>query len=294
VEQPSKHEVYRQQGRAILRLQCRALDGLISDIADAHDKAPNDFDRVTIWMLQAMGVSAHSILKLTETVDMSIRDCFGIARSAAETAVNVSYIAAGGSELSDRAMRHLRQKRWRDLKRIAQMGDQRIVVKRHLPAQVTDFPGLQEAIDEFTNRNGQEVREWTPDNIQKRISLVGTKSKLAAEALSGAIFTIYRPSSELLHGSFYGVNYFWQGSFDRPVRGREEFERLWTFDHFVTLLSSVFFGIQGAVEVIALQRGLELHRTRQAELWQLLADLSRRMAEDEPSPDHSFTPEEPA
>lgn len=291
MRQSSKHEVYRQQGRTVLLLQCRALDALISDIADAYDSTPNALDRVTIWMLQAIGVSAHSILKLTDAVDMSIRDCFGIARSAAETAVNVSYIAVGGTELSDRAMRHLRQKRWRDLKRVGQMGDQRIIVERHLKAQVSDFPGLQEAIQEFTNRNGQEVREWTPDNIQKRISLVGSKSKLAAEALSGAIFTIYRPSSELLHGSFYGVNYFWQGSFDRPVVGREEFERLWTFDHFVTLLSSVFFGIRGAVEIVALQRGLEAHRGRQAELEQLLADLSRRMSEDEPGPDHSFTPD---
>lgn len=283
------NELHRQQGRELLRLQCRALDALIEAIA-GHPDAHSDLDRITIWMLQAIGVSANSILKLTDTVDMSIRDCFGIARSAAETAVNVSYIAVGGSALADLAIRHLRQKRWRDLKRVAQMGDQQIVVERHLPYGPEDFPGLQEALDEFTSPKGQEIRDWTTDNIQKRISLVDGVSKRSAQALSGAVFAIYRPSSELLHGSFYGVSYFWQGSLDRPVRNREEFEQLWTNDHFVTLLTSIYFSISGAVEVIAVKRGLSGHLEGQKELDRLMQDLSSRMSEINPSRDHSFTP----
>ena len=288
-EQPSD-EIYRRQGRDLLRLQCRALDALIQAIADQSDEH-DEFDRVTIWMLQAIGVSANSILKLTETIDMSIRDCFGIARSAAETAVNVSYIAVGGPDLADRSIRHLRQKRWRDLKRVAQMGDQRITVERRIDAKVGDFPGLQEALDEFTNAKGHEVRDWTPDNIQKRIALVATKSRRSAEALSGAIFAIYRPSSELLHGSFYGVNYFWQGSLDRPVASRREFAHLWTHDHFVTLLTSIYFAVSGTIEAVAVQRGLDDHLAGQKELDKLLADLTKRMSKQNPSDDHFFTPE---
>lgn len=283
------NELHRQQGRELLRLQCRALDALIEVIA-GHKDAPSDLDRITIWMVQALGVSANSILKLTETVDMSIRDCFGIARSAAETAVNVSYIAVGGHKLADLAIRHLRQKRWRDLKRVAHMVDQQIVVERHLPHGPENFPGLQEALDEFTNSKGQEIRDWTTDNIQKRISLVDGVSKRSAQALSGAVFAIYRPSSELLHGSFYGVNYFWQGSLDRPVRNRDEFEQLWVNDHFVTLLMSIYFSISGVVEVIALTRGLDDHLKGQRELDKLMQDLSIRMSAANPSDDHSFTP----
>lgn len=290
MEEESGDEIYRRQGRDLLRLQCRALDALIESIAQQSDDH-DEFDRVTIWMLQAIGVSANSILKLTETIDMSIRDCFGIARSAAETAVNVSYIAVGGPELADRSIRHLRQKRWRDLKRVAQMGDQRITVERRIDAKVEDFPSLQEALDDFTDARGREVREWTTDNIQKRIALVAGKSKRSAEALSGAIFAIYRPSSELLHGSFYGVNYFWQGSLDRPVTSRDEFARLWIHDHFVTLLTSIYFAVSGTVEAVAVQRGLENHLAGQRELDELLADLTTRMSEQHPSHDHFFTPE---
>lgn len=282
--------MYREQGREILRRQCRALDALIEVIADGSD-ARSELDRVTIWMLQAIGVSTHSILRLTETIDMSIRDCFGIARSAAETAVNVSYIAIGGPDLADRAIRHLRQKRWRDLKRVAQLGEQRVTVERRIDASVADFPGLQEALDEFTTSKGLEVRDWTPDNIQKRIELISKKSKRSAEALSGSIFAIYRPSSELLHGSFYGVNYFWQGSLDRPVASQSEFENLWTRDHFVTLLTSIYFAVSGTVEAIATQRGLIGHLAEQRELDRLMADLAHRMSEQDTTDDHFFTPE---
>lgn len=290
MEEQSGDDIYRRQGRDLLRLQCGALDALIEAIADQSDHH-DEFDRVTIWMLQAIGVSANSILKLTETIDMSIRDCFGIARSAAETAVNVSYIAVGGPSLANRAIRHLRQKRWRDLKRVAQMGAQRVTVERRIDASVEDFPGLREALDEFTNSKGQEVRDWTSDNIQKRIDLIATKSKRSADALSGSIFAIYRPSSELLHGSFYGVNYFWQGSLDRPVASRVEFEHLWTHDHFVTLLTSIYFAVSGTVEAVAVQRGLNDHLAGQRELDKLMADLARRMSEQNPTDDHFFTPE---
>ena len=171
------------------------------------------------------------------------------------------------------------------------MGDQRITVERRIDAKVGDFPGLQEALDEFTNAKGHEVRDWTPDNIQKRIALVATKSRRSAEALSGAIFAIYRPSSELLHGSFYGVNYFWQGSLDRPVASRREFAHLWTHDHFVTLLTSIYFAVSGTIEAVAVQRGLDDHLAGQKELDKLLADLTKRMSKQNPSDDHFFTPE---
>lgn len=291
LSQEARTDIYRQQGRQILQLQCRALDALITAIADQQQDSHSDLDRITIWMLQAVGVSVNSVVRLTETMDMSIRDCFGIARSAAETAVNVAYIAAGGPDFADRAIRHLRQKRWRDLKRTGQLGDQKVTVERFIDASPSDFPGLQQALDEFTSTKGQEIRDWTPDNIQERIDRVRTISPRSATSLSGAIFTIYRPSSELLHGSFYGVNYFWQGSLDRPATKRDEFERLWTYDHFVTVLSSLYFSVSGAIETVALVRGLDDHRSRQRELDKLLADLTHRMAGENPDNEHSFTPE---
>ncbi len=280
---------FRASGRAILDYQLKLLDRLIDEIAGAVGHPASEADRVTIWMLQALGVSIHSILKLTTDVDMAIRDCFGIARSAAETAVNVAYINAKGPETALRAVRHMRQKRWRDLKRTANMNGIKFTVQRSIAESASDFPGLPEALDEFTNKKGQEVRDWTSDNIEQRIAEVGSISKSAAEALSGAIFTIYRPSSEILHGSFYGVNYFWQGSLDRPVQNREEFKYLWTYDHFVTLLSSAFFASRGAIDAVATARSLPTYATLQIQADDMLRKLGGAMAEADPDPDNSFS-----
>src|SRR5690606_29209637 len=117
--------------------------------------------RVVTMMLQAVGMSMHSVAKLTASRDIAIRDCFGIARATAETAVNLAFIEVGGAPIAHKAIRHMMQKRWRDLHRSARVSGQVISIRRDIGAEVSDFPGLQEALDEYTNKRGEEVRDWT-------------------------------------------------------------------------------------------------------------------------------------
>ena len=225
-------------------------------------------------MAQAVGVSINSVLRLTDTRDMAIRDCFGIARSAAETAVNLAYIAIAGSTAAERAIQHARQKRWRDLHRQGRLaGDLTISVQRKIDFPASDFPGLVEDLSNFTTKNGGEVRDWTPLTIQDRIDLVHASCPAAAKLLGGAIFSIYRPSSELLHGTFYGVNYFWQGSRDAPVTSAVEFDSLWIEEHFVTLASTLLFAAGGAIEAVAAARSWGSHVERQRSILESLDDL---------------------
>jgi hypothetical protein len=211
---------------------------------------------------------------------MAIRDGFGIARSVVETSINAAYIAVGGHQLAEQAVRHMRQKRWRDLSREATIGGWRMTVSRDIGLVPEDLPGLPEALQEYTNRRGHEVRDWTPNSIEKRIDAVATRCAKAGICFGAAVFAIYRPSSELLHGTFYGVNYFWQGSRERPAQTREAFEQLWLLEHFVTLLSAIFFGSSGAIEALAAVYELPGHAPRQNELAQelsgLIDDMGRR------------------
>jgi hypothetical protein len=230
-------------------------------------------------MLQAIGVSIHSVLRLTEKRDMAIRDCFGIARSAAETAVNVAYIAVEGSAAAERAIRHGRQKRWRDLHRQGVIGaDLSVEVERKLDLAIDDIPGLSQDLQEFTTKKGAEVRDWTPLTIQERIDRIHVSSPQAARLLGAAIFAIYRPSSELLHGTFYGVNYFWQGSRDAVVSSGADFERLWVEEHFTTLLPTLLFAAGGAVEAVAVEHGWMPHIERQRSTLKVLDDLTSQLA----------------
>ena len=204
---------------------------------------------------------------------MAIRDGFGIARSAVETAVNAAFIAVGGESVAEQAIKHMRQKRWRDLSREAKIGGWRMTVSREVGLTPEDLPGLPEALEEYTNRRGREVRDWTPVGIEERIDAVGESCRRAGVCFGAAVFAIYRPSSELLHGTYYGVNYFWQGSRERAAKTRADFDRLWLLEHFVTLLSAMFFAASGAIDAIAAGFGLPAHSARQDELAENLAAL---------------------
>jgi hypothetical protein len=267
--------------RGLLGHQARALDQLIHDVAPRAGSVVEvgHTTRCVVWMLQAVGVSIHSVLRLTENRDMAIRDCFGIARSAAETAVNVAYIAVGGSAVAERAIRHARQKRWRDLHRKGVVGgDLAISVERKLDLAVDDIPGLTEDLQEFTTKKGAEARGWTPLTIQERIELIHASSPEAARLLGAAVFAIYRPSSELLHGTFYGVNYFWQGSRDAVVASAEDFDRLWIEEHFITLAPTLLFAAGGAVEAVAAANGCPTHIERQRSILRTLDELTSQIA----------------
>ena len=275
-------DVFHKIGRELLCAQLRNLDSLIHDLAPSPSEgqiievAPGL--RAQIWMLQGIGVSLNSVLRLTDTRDMSIRDCFGIARSVAETAVNVAFLAVSDRSVIEKAIRHLRQKRWRDLSRSGRIGASIVTIKRQIDVEISDLSGLEEALAEFTSKRGGEVRDWTRETIDDRIKAIETKSAGSGALLAGAIFTIYRPSSEILHGSLYGVNYFWQGSLAEPITSTEAFDRLWISEHFVTILSTLVFASSGAIQAVATVHKHRSHNEKQKSVLALLREYAENLS----------------
>ncbi len=269
----SQTDLLHERGRKILHAQTQALDAVIHDLHLLDPHMDKMAIRVPLLMLQAVGVSINSVLALTQRRDMAIRDGFGIARSAAETAVNAAYIAVGGEPMAEKAVRHMQQKRWRDLNRETSIGGWRMTVSRDVGLTPEDLPGLPEALEEYTNKRGRVVRDWTPVTIEQRIDAVTEQCKRAGICFGAAVFAIYRPSSELLHGTYYGVNYFWQGSRDQPARSRAAFDRLWLLEHFVTLLSAIFFSASGAINTMSAKFELRDHEKLQDHLSQELSQL---------------------
>ncbi|TFI58863.1 hypothetical protein E2493_07290 [Sphingomonas parva] len=268
---PADH--LHDRGRGVLHAQAGALDAIIHDLHLLDPDLDNIAIRVPLLMLQAVGVSLDSVLALTRSRDMAIRDGFGITRSAVETAVNAAYIAVGGEAIAEQAVRHMRQKRWRDLSREANIGGWRMSVRRDIGLTPDDLPGLPEALEEYTNKRGREIRDWSTATIEERIDAVTQRSRRAGLCVGAAVFAIYRPSSELLHGTYYGVNYFWQGSRERPARSRAAFDHLWLLEHFVTVLSAMFFGTSGVIDAMAAVFDLAAHASRQDELARELTRL---------------------
>jgi hypothetical protein len=279
---------FHRLGRDLLHQQTRAIDALIHELHSLDGDWQSQAIRVPLLMLQAVGVSIHSVLNLTADRNMSIRDCFGIARSAVETAINAAFIAVSGVTMAEKATKHMRQKRWRDLNRQGKVGSLRINVSRNVDVEIDDLPGLREALDEYTNRRGGEVRDWTPENLEARIEVISNSHQRAGLCLGVGMFAIYRPASELLHGTFYGVNLFWQGSRAVPARNRADFDELWVMEHFVTLLTTLMFAAGGAIDAIAAAHQLDGHSQRQDELAQGLAALVEEMNDGGESDEHHF------
>ena len=236
--------------RSAVFLQTRNLDRVLSELSSATLEADDEpVVRVTLLMLQALGVTMHSVLKLTAERDMAIRDCYGLARSAFELAVNLCFITASGVEEARRAERHAMQKSYRDMQRQGEVGGVAFEIGRDGVPESDVVPELAEALKGFTRR-GKEVRDWTPTSLSDRIASVGNVHRGAALCLSGASVSVYRHASELLHGTYFGVVHFWSGSGGRPARSRADFDALWS-EHFIAVFTALFFSASAAVKLYA-------------------------------------------
>lgn len=214
--------------RALMYAKTRLLDLLIHRLVETTSL---DEDQAIIVetikiMLQSIGISIHSILKLTEEVDMGIKDCFGIARTVSEMSINVAYITSSNVEIAKRAQTHAFQKTYRDLERSSQNNVVQIeVAATGIPAP-EDIEGLPEALSMFTSKNGREIRAWSPKSLDEKIEQIGEFHHKAAQSLTVSRFSIYRHSSELLHGSYFGVKYFWTSPTGEKL-DRVGFEQNW-------------------------------------------------------------------
>lgn len=244
--------------REILADETQLLDHLIHDLSQIdHGDAERKYIADTIvLMLQSVGVSVHSILRLTEAIDMAIKDCFGIARTVSEMCINISYIAASDVEVARRARAHALQKRFRDLDRSSGAADIRIRVGATEMPIAGDIPGLSEALDMFTDKKGREVRDWATNSLDDRIRKVASACAPAGTSLAGSKFSIYRHSSELLHGTYFGVVYFWTSPRGDHL-DRKQFEEHWVQSHFATIFTATFFGVLGAIECCASRFGFQ-------------------------------------
>src|SRR5690606_35980765 len=108
--------------------------------------------------------------------------------------------------------------------------------------------GLKEALEEFS-KNGREITDWTPLNISRRIAAISNFDPGAGVALGGALMAVYRHASELLHGTYFGVLYFWSVD-GQPPRGKDHFNEQW-LTHFTAIFVALFFSASAIIRVCA-------------------------------------------
>ena len=203
--------------RNVLAAMIRVVDAMIA-AAMGHPAAAQELtagfcsrpetQRVLLAMLQALGSSTNTIVGLSHGPGLQSRDCFSISRSVAEVSVNICYILAEGESAALKAQRHAQQKAFRDLGRESTVGSQTISLRSSALEGFEMPTELQASLEEFTSSTGRE-KGWNELSIDQRSERIG--EVLGHEVLTPlhwARFAVYRHSSEILHGTFFGAVFF--------------------------------------------------------------------------------------
>ena len=240
--QPTLAEV-----RSILSAQTRVIDQCLNRLKEIRDgKTPLStgtsrkvFD-VVLTMIHVTGVSAHSILKLTEEIGLQARDGYPIARSIIEGVINIGFIMAEGDTAAELADRHAQQKAFRDLKRTSSIAGQAITVGWTGNLSPEDEARHAALAAEFSTKAGRERRGWTDKSLARRLEVIeGRFGHRVMTMLHSAMLMVYSHASEIVHGTYFGALFFWgvtrPGS--RPTTADEL--RMIMGDHQLTVLLGV-------------------------------------------------------
>lgn len=218
--------------------------GVRESVSEEDDPAPSALMAPTLTILvQGIGTSASTILALTERPSMSVRDCYGIARSLIESSVNTCLLLSRGDELAEQAIMHARQFEYRAADSSSKIGSSYYrIATRGLPA-VDEVPGLAEAIAKFSSKKGKPL-PWVDLSVPQRIGEIEANlSKKAARVLHLAYQFVYAQASEVLHGSFYGHVFIGRG----PTHQSEYSQRIWN-EHRLSSLYGCLMAVDGLIE----------------------------------------------
>lgn len=203
-------------------------------------------------MSLAAGQSVGTILQYALKRGIPVRDCFPVARSAVETFVNATYVLAGGDPLAEKAIRHARQKLYRDLDRSVGRGEYKIHITASPTADIKGQAELKAALEEFTNARGRE-KNWTDDSVPMRIEKVGeVLGVVPASGLLGAYALVYSDASEIIHGSLFGIQLFYHGRTKSPANA-EEFRAL-TAGHLEGIFFAVFLALDSYLRAFSISQ----------------------------------------
>ena len=234
-------------------------------------------------LTQAIGISLHSLDVLLEKSFMGARDAFGISRSICETSVNAAYLLSA-PDSAGRATAYSMQRFFRDTIREVSLAGYKLSVRPSYKVDLNDIEGLQEAIATFTRPSGAEIREWSGRTLDQKIELVAASNKSAGRSFALSRLLIYGISSEVLHGSPYGVIYFWTALGSQPANGTDARRKMMI--HYLTSILASALALDGLMHSWAEVRSPINVKWESAWILDLLARLVDMQLKEEPTEDN--------
>jgi Family of unknown function (DUF5677) len=144
------------------------------------------------------GQSVHTILNCADWRGVPVRDLYPIARSAVESFINAAFLLVEDGAVAERAMRWVTFRAWKLAHRAGRYTLRKGDADKSASAQFSEFSAFKNS-------------DWTSVKVPIRAERVAEISgKRCGYRLLAAYDLIYPLSSEVIHGSPFGVNFFYQ------------------------------------------------------------------------------------
>lgn len=204
-----QHHDYKFGSEELLKEAHLTLQNQLEVIQNSFKKLMGRDDEVALHLYTlffSIYDSCKSILILTP--HYQVRDSFLTARTIFELTLNIGYISSEGKSALTKAQKHMQQKSYRDLERKLNIESVNLSVETLGIENMPISEDLRRALEEYTSKNGFEIRAWTGENVFKKIELISQKyGRKIADILNIGLFNIYRHASEIAHGTLFGLFY---------------------------------------------------------------------------------------
>lgn len=225
--------------------------------------------RTSTFLAMGAGQSLETLLRMAKLRGIPVRDAYPIARSAVETFVNASYLLAESGEVAQRAIRSVNYASWRHHNRNFGSGAFSMKVR-------TDPYPTKTLEKEYPEFSGKGKGSWTNLDVPSRIRRVGELAgRKAGSRLLAAYGLIYSLSSEIIHGSPFGVSYFYSAH----LKGEPTTEAFLsgTVCHLEEILIAVLHAGCGYLAAFFGQQGMQAPLVTEEKIFARLLDLSTKL-----------------
>lgn len=188
------------------------------------------------------GQSTNTILAGSSNAGIPVRDLYPIARAVVEGFINASFFLTQPVEVSERAMKHKDYAAWKHTNRSIGNGD--------FAFRLSTAPDPKAAVaDLFPDFAAKGQESWSSLDVPSKINRIGKVNGRSGGALLGAYALVYAVSSEIIHGSVYGMSYF-MSAHNEGEHSVEAFHE-GTKAQVVDILTAVIHAISGFLSAFA-------------------------------------------
>jgi hypothetical protein len=197
-----------------------------------------------------------------------VRDMYPIARSAIESFINASLFVADENEVSERAIRYASYASWKHTNRIVGSG----IFTLNIASDPTPEETMATDFSEFAGRG---KGSWTTLDVPSRIRRIGELAgKKAGSRLLAAYALVYSLSSEIIHGSTFGVSYFYKAHLKEHGQPNIEAFRDATAQQVGDILVALLHALAGFLAAFFEVQGMKKPREEEQRLFDQLYQIS--------------------